>query len=125
MKQDRIRINNKDIKQPDSGQLGWDFSTTSTQDSVRVQTGRLHNTSLFTVESNSYSASNLTIAEMRAILQEIIGKNFTLHYFSPYYGIWRDDEFYVAKGSLKVGSLKAGEEKYDSLSFNAVGVNPI
>lgn len=125
MEQDRIRINHKDIKQPDSGQLGWDFSTTSTQDSVRVQSGKLHNTTMFTVESNSYSASDLTISEMRTILQEIIGKNFTLHYFSPYYGSWRDGEFYVAKGSLKIGSLKKQEEKYDSLSFNAVGVDPI
>lgn len=91
-----------------------------------MQSGVLHTTPLFTVESFSYAASWLTIAEMKTILQIIAkGRYFTMHYFSPYYGAWRDDTFYVGKGSLSIGSLRADKERYTSLSFNIVGVNPI
>lgn len=123
--QDYIRMNNEKIRQPDEG-LGFEFETTYTEDSTRVQSGVGHFTPMFTVESFSYEAAGVTIAEMKTILQIVAkGKYFTLHYFSPYYGAWRDDTFYVGKGSLAIGTLRADEELYDSLSFNMIGVNPI
>lgn len=125
MAQNYITINGVKIKQPDEG-LGYSFETTYTSDSTRVQSGAMHATPMFTVESFSYAASYLTIAEMQTILQKVAkGGNFTLHYFSPYYGQWRDDTFYVGKGSLEIGRLTDGGEYFDSLSFNMVGVNPI
>lgn len=125
MAQNYITINGVKIKQPDEG-LGYSFETTYTSDSTRVQSGAMHATPMFTVESFSYAASYLTIAEMQAILQKVAkGGTFTLHYFSPYYGQWRDDTFYVGKGSLEIGRLTEGGEYFDSLSFNMVGVNPI
>ena len=125
MAQNYITINGVKIKQPDEG-LGYSFETTYTSDSTRVQSGSMHATPMFTVESFSYAASYLTIAEMQTILQKVAkGGNFTLHYFSPYYGQWRDDTFYVGKGSLEIGRLTEGGEYFDSLSFNMVGVNPI
>lgn len=125
MAQNYIKINGTKIKQPDEG-LGYSFETTYTSDSTRVQSGAMHATPMFTVESFSYTASDLTIAEMQTILQMVAkGGNFTLHYFSPYYGQWRDDTFYVGKGSLEIGRLTDGGEYFDSLSFNMVGVNPI
>lgn len=125
MAQNYIMIDNVKIKQPDEG-LGYSFETTYTSDSTRVQSGAMHATPMFTVESFSYTASDLTIAEMQAILQMVVkGGNFTLHYFSPYYGQWRDDTFYVGKGSLEIGRLTEDGEYFDSLSFNMVGVNPI
>lgn len=125
MAQEYVKINGKKIKQPDAG-LGYDFETTYTEDSTRVKSGTGHFTSLFTVESLSYEASLLTVSEMKEILQEVAkGNSFPLHYFSPYYGTWRDDEFYVGKGSLSIGALNEGGELYDSLSFNMIGVNPI
>lgn len=125
MAQNYITINGVNIKQPDEG-LGYSFETTYTSDSTRVQSGAMHATPMFTVESFSYAASYLTIAEMQAILQKVAkGGNFTLHYFSPYYGQWRDDTFYVGKGSLEIGRLTEDGEYFDSLSFNMVGVNPI
>lgn len=125
MAQNYITINGVKIKQPDEG-LGYSFETTYTSDSTRVQSGAMHATPMFTVESFSYVASYLTIAEMQTILQKVAkGGNFTLHYFSPYYGQWRDDTFYVGKGSLEIGRLTEGGEYFDSLSFNMVGVNPI
>lgn len=125
MAQNKITINGIEIKQPDSG-LGYDFETTYTEDSTRVQSGKLHITPLFTVEAFSFSASWLTVSEMRTILQQVAkGKPFVLHYFSPYYGVWRTDTFYVGKGSLSVGRLVEDKEKFDKLSFNMIGVNPI
>lgn len=125
MAQNYITINGVKIKQPDEG-LGYSFETTYTSDSTRVQSGAMHATPMFTVESFSYAASDLTIAEMQTILQKVAkGGDFTLHYFSPYYGQWRDDTFYIGKGSLEIGRLTEGGEYFDSLSFNMVGVNPI
>lgn len=125
MAQNYITINGAKIKQPDEG-LGYSFETTYTSDSTRVQSGAMHATPMFTVESFSYAASYLTIAEMQTILQKVAkGGSFTLHYFSPYYGQWRDDTFYVGKGSLEIGRLTEDGEYFDSLSFNMVGVNPI
>ena len=123
--QEKITFNGIAIKQPDEG-LKYNFETTYTDDSTRVQSGVLHTTPLFTVESYSYEASWLTIEEMKAILQIVAkGKYFKMHYFSPYYGKWRDDTFYVGKGSLSIGTLREDKEMFESLSFNIVGVNPI
>ena len=113
------------IKQPVEN-MGYSFETTYTADTTRVQSGALHASSMFTVEQLSYSAKNLTISEMSAILQIIAkGTPFSLHYFSPYYGTWRDDTFYVGQGSLNIGRLKEDKERFESLSFNMTGVNPI
>lgn len=114
-----------DTVQPDEG-LKYDFETTYTEDTVRVQSGVMYITPLFTVESYGYSRKDLTADEMKLMLQKIAkGRPFKVHYFSAYYGAWRDDYFYVGKGSLTVGSWKQNDEKFDSLSFNMVGVNPL
>lgn len=125
MAQNYISINGTVIKQPDTG-LGYSFETTYSESSTRTQDGVLHSTPLFTVEAFSYKATYVTVEEMTTILHEIAkGTNFTLHYFSPYLGTWRDDLFYVGKGSLDIGRLNESGEYYDELSFNMIGVNPI
>ena len=125
MAQDHIKLNGILIRQPDEG-LGYDFETTYSSDTTRTQNGKLHATGMFTVEALSYSASNMTAAEMKTILSVIAkGKPFTLHYFSPYYGGWRDGRFYVGRGSLSVRRLNNSAEFYDSLSFQMTGVDPI
>ena len=125
MAQEKITINGVEIRQPDEG-LGYDFETTYTEDSTRVQSGQLHITPLFTVEAFSYSTTWLTVDEMKTILQQVArGNSFTLRYFSPYYGAWRSDSFYVGKGSLSIGRLITDKERFESLSFNMIGVNPI
>lgn len=123
--QNYVMINNTRIKQPDAG-LDFSFETTYTEDSNRLQNGVAHISSMFTVESFSYTATNLTKQEMSQILS-ILGRGgrFLLHYMSPFYGTWRDDYFYVGRGSLKAGCWKEDEERWDSLSFNMIGVNPI
>lgn len=123
--QDTIKINDVEIHQPDNDLIS-SFETTFTQDSGRVQSGVMHATPMFTVEQFSYMATDIPVEKAKEILQMIVhGKSFKLHYFSPYYGIWRDDTFRVGKGSLSIGTLKSEEEKLSSLSFNMTGDNPI
>ena len=122
--QEYIKMNGIIIKQPNE-KMSYNFATTYSEDSTRTQLGTGQFTPLFTVEQWGYAATGLTVAEMRTILQIVAkGKNFTLHYFSPYYGEWRDDTFYVGQGSLSVQSLREDSEYYDTISFN-MQVNPI
>lgn len=126
MAQNKIMMNGIVIKQPDSGEFGYDFAVTHTSDSMRSQTGVAHITPMFTAEAYTYEASNLTKEEMKTILQIIAkGKPFNLFHFSAYYGEWRTDPFYVGEGDLSIGNLRTGTERYDSLSFTLTGVNPI
>lgn len=125
MAQEYITMNGIRIKQPLEN-MAYNFETTYTADTTRVQSGALHATSMFTVEQLGYEAKNLSIYEMSQILQIIAkGNSFQLHYFSPYYGQWRTAPFYVGQGSLKIGQLKENGEVFESLSFNMTGVNPI
>ena len=123
--QDMIKINNVEIFQPDEG-LQYNFETTYTGDSGRVQTGDAMITPMFTVEQLGYTATDVPIDKASEILQMVAkGNVFKLHYFSAFYGVWRDAKFYVGKGQLSVGSLKKGEEKLKSLSFNMTGKEPL
>ncbi len=125
MSQEYIKMNGTVILQPDEG-LGYDFETTYTEDSTRAMDGTLYASAMFTVESFSYQASWVSREDMRTILQIVAkGVPFTLHYLSPYYGTWRDGRFYVGKGSLAVGRWNEAQERYESLSFNMIGVDPI
>lgn len=123
--QDKYKINDIEIFQPDSD-LQASFETTYTSDSTRVQSGVMHATPMFTVEQFSYTATDVPVSEVKTILQQIIkGNPFKLHYFSPYYGRWRDGTFRVGKGQFQIGTLKADEEKISSLSFNMTGDDPL
>lgn len=125
MSQNYITMNGIRIKQPTEN-LAYNFETTYTSDTTRVQTGELKATTMFTVEQLGYSTKNISVYEMAQILQIIAkGNSFTLHYFSPYYGQWRDALFYVGQGNLQIGRLIENGEKFSSLSFNMTGVNPI
>ena len=123
--QDTIKINGIEIFQPDAG-LQASFETTYTSDSTRVQSGVMHATPMFTVEQFSYTATDIPVDDAKVIIQQVIkGNPFKLHYFSTYYGVWRDDTFRVGKGQYSIGKLVEGEEKLESLSFNMTGDNPL
>lgn len=125
MAQDKIKMNNTVIRQPDTG-LAYNFETTYTSDTTRSQNGTLYAPAVFTVESLGYTATGLTKSEMSQILQIIAhGEPFSLHYFSPYYGAWKTNNFYVGKGSLSIGALNEADETFDELSFNMIGISPI
>ena len=112
------------IHQPDE-EMAWNFETTYTEDTTRDMSGVLHETSLFTVEQLSYKATRVPMREVSQILKLIVGRRFTVHYFSPYFGCWRDDVFYVGKGSLSIKTVKDSKENMKDVSFNLQGVNPL
>lgn len=125
MAQQRIKMNDIVIHQPDEG-LKFNTETKYSQDSGRVQNGEAHITPLFTVEQYGYTATNVPQQEATEIIRIICtGRPFKLHYFSMYYGEWRDAMFYVGKGDFDISSLKEGEECVKTLSFNMTGVKPI
>lgn len=123
--QNMITINGIEIFQPDEG-LNYNFETTYSSDSTRVQSGQAHFTPLFTVEQLGYTATDIPVADAKLIIEQIIkGHAFTLHYYSVYYGAWRDAKFRVGKGQFAIGSLVNGEERLTSLSFNMTGEEPL
>lgn len=123
--QDTIKINGTEIWQPDEG-LQYSFETTYSSDSTRVQSGVMHATPLFTVEQLGYTATDIPVSEASKIINMIIkGHAFTLHYYSVFYGGWRDGTFRVGKGQYSIGSLIDGNERLESLSFSMTGDNPI
>lgn len=124
--QDLIRINGVDIFQPDEG-LNYAFETTYTEDSTRLQSGDANFVPMFTAEQLSYVATDVPMEEATKILQMIAkGEAFTLHYFSVYYGGWRDGMFRVGKSNtISIGSLEENNEKLSSLSFNMTGDKPL
>lgn len=124
MAQDRIKIDGNEIWQPDKD-LSHNFATTYSEDSTRTQDGAGHFTPLFTIQQEGYSATHIPVEEASKILKLVIGRNFTLHYFSPYEGKWIDGTFYVGQGDCTIGTLEEGEEHLSSLSFNMTGVAPI
>ena len=123
--QDKIRINGIEIFQPDEG-LKSSFETTYSEDSTRLQNGSANFVPLFTVEQFSYSATDIPAEEVSVILQQVIkGEAFNLHYYSPYYGSWRDGMFRVGQGQFDIGTLEDGGERISSLTFNMTGEEPI
>lgn len=123
---DRYKINNVVIWQPDKD-LAFSFATTYTESSQRSQYGVGYFTPLFTVEQYGYKATNIPVSEAAKILQMIAkGYKFTLHYFSPYYGVWRDGQFYVGQSqNVSIGELSEDEQTLSTLEFNMTGVNPL
>lgn len=114
------------IRQPDAG-LTYNFETTYTSDSTRLQSGALSAKAMFTVEQLGYEAGRVSVTEMRTILGFIAkGQPFYLRYFSPVTGTWvTNRRFYVGKGELQIGTLDENKEYYDSLSFNMTSVDPL
>ena len=103
---EKYKINGTVIWQPDKD-LALSFATTYTESSQRTQYGVGCFTSMFTVEQYTYKASDIPMTEATKILQMVAkGYKFTLHYFSPYYGTWRDAPFYVGQTqNIAIGEL--------------------
>ena len=124
--QDLIRINGVDIFQPDEG-IAYALETTFTEDSTFLQSGDANFVPMFTSEKLVYTATNIPVDKASEILQMVgKGKSFNLHYFSVFYGRWRDGAFRIKNtDTIKIGSLEENNEKLSSLSFNMTGDNPL
>ena len=114
-----------EIAQPDKG-MGFNYETTYTEDSGRIQSGAAIVAPMFTVKSYSYSRNHPTTAEVAQILGYIAnGSKFEMYAFNPKTNAWGWDVYYVGQGSMSIGYLTPDGGHYDSFQFNAVGVNPI
>lgn len=123
MAQQKVSLNGWDAVQPT--QFDWSFETTSTSDSTRAMSGKLYDTPLFTVEAFDVTYSDLSKEQCAELLQIIVKRPnrpfFTLHYFSPFRGVWTDGVFGVSQGSLKVRSLKRNNILLQDVSCRFVG----
>lgn len=117
------------IRQPDADGFQQNWETTYTEDSGRVMTGQAQLEPLFTVENISCKWTNVWRDDVSEILKLIVPTankpTFTLHYWSWYYNKWRDDEFYVGKGTLDVNQINGDYTKVKSITCNLIGVNPL
>ena len=127
MSQKRIAINQWSAVQPTTFDFG--FETTATEDSGRAMSGALSYSPLFTVEAFDVEYQDLRPAQASTLLQHIVPTPakpyFSLYYFSPYYGAWRTDQFYVGDGTLKVKTLQDGYERIESITCRFVGRNKL
>lgn len=102
------------------------LATTSTEDSDRTQDLVMHNTPMGTIQSYSFEWGPILPEEAAKIVRQTLNKSsFTLRYLSFISGKWETGQFYASNYSP--GSLKTidGVFKWESLSFNVIGVNPI
>lgn len=127
MEQKEIKIDNVAYPQPDT--FNHRLETTDGESTTRPISGVLKGSPLFVVEAFEYEAKDLSVSDASNILKAITrrpGKEtFQLYYFSPFYGMWRTDEFYVAQNSTRIGCLKEDQETIESISCNMIGVNPV
>lgn len=125
MAQQKYLINGVEIWQPDQD-LAWDYQKTYTQDSGRTQDGVGHFTKMFTIQSFAYRASHVPVAEWTKISQMIILEEyFDLYAWNPHFGKWMTHRCYVGEGTLNIGTLEEGNERYSSISFNMVDNVPL
>lgn len=124
MEEKPFEFNGIAVKTPDT--FKPNFATTSTDDSDRTQDLVMHNTPMGTISSYSFEWKNIYPEEAALILAQIMNKKeYNLRYLNPLTGTWTVGAFYSANYTF--GTLKQvnGRDAWESLSFNAVVVNPV
>ncbi len=119
-----FEIDDTPIRTPDTFKPS--AATTSTEDSDRTQDLVMHNTPMGTIESYNIEYKNIPTKEAAFIYQKIRNRSqYKLRYMSADTGEWQTGYFYTSNYSF--GSLKQinGRDAWESLSFNAVAINPI
>lgn len=102
------------------------LATTSTEDSDRTQDLVMHNTPMGTIQSYSFEWQSIDPEEASKIIGQTLNRSsFSLRHFSPVSGRWETALFYAT--NYKPGALKTidGVLKWESLSFNVIGINPV
>lgn len=119
-----FEFNGIKVKTPDT--FKPNLATTSTEDSDRTEDLVMHNTPMGTIESYSFEWKYIEPEEAAKIISQTLNKrNFSLRYLSFVSGKWETGQFYASNynpGSLRISN---GKEKWESLSFNVVGVYPV
>lgn len=124
--QERIKFNGIDIVQPDKDGYSAIIATTSTEDSDRDLSGKMHNTPLFSVTGYNLKWDEIAASKAAVILQQFVGKrSCKVHYFDIMTGTWKDGQFYASNFSAPSKTLKDGEECWKGLSFDIRSVGAI
>ena len=100
--------------------------TTSTDDSNRTQDLVMHNTPMGTIESYSIEWKNIEPEEAAKIIGQIKNRSeYSLRHLNFETGRWEVRQFYTT--TYSGGTLKKvnGKDAWESLSFNAICINPI
>ena len=95
---------------PDVDEDGYTiaFAATSSDDSGRLMNGKMVNTRLFTIEAYNLKWTDITLEAATDIKT----------------AKWETHAFYVANVDTAIYSLKEGEEKCTSLSFQVTRIDP-
>lgn len=112
---------------PDVDEDGYTiaFATTSSDDSGRLMNGKMVNTRLFTVEAYNLKWTDIALeAATEILLRTVFKSQFDFHHFNVKTGKWETTAFYVANVDTAMYSLKEGEEKCTSLSFQVTRIDP-
>lgn len=119
-----FKFNDIPVKTPDA--FKPNFATTSTEDSDRTQDLVMHNTPMGTISSYSLEWKYIEIEEAALILNQIINKSqYSLRYINPLTASWTTGMFYTSNYTLGTFGKTNGHNTWESLSFNAVVINPI
>lgn len=119
-----FEFNGVPVKTPDT--FKPNFATTSTEDSDRTQDLVMHNTPMGTISSYSLEWKYIEPEEAAKILSQTMNKSkYSLRYLNPLTARWETGDFYTS--NYNFGTLKQanGRDTWESLSFNAVVVNPV
>lgn len=119
-----FEFNGIKIKTPDTFQPS--MATTSTEDSDRTQDLVMHNTPMGTIESYSFEWRYIEPKEAAKIIGQIKNKSqYSLRFLSPNSGTWETKQFYTSNYNMGTLRITNGYFVWESLSFNAVGINPV
>ncbi len=102
------------------------FATTSTEDSDRTQDLVMNNDPMGTISSYSFGWEDIYVEDVAVILQQIVNKSeYSLRFLNPMTAQWEVGMFYTV--NIPCGTLKQvnGRDAWESLSFNAVVINPV
>lgn len=114
-----IKVKTPDIFQPS-------MATTSTEDSDRTQDLIMHNTPMGTIDSYAFTWNYIEPEEAAIIINQIKNRGqYKLRYLRADIGKWTTGYFYTSNYNFGTLTFANGKHVWESLSFNAVGVNPI
>lgn len=119
-----FEFNGIKVKTPDTFKPS--LATTSTEDSDRTQDLVMHNTPMGTIESYAFEWRYIEPDEAAKIIGQILNKSgYSLRYLSPTTGEWKTKQFYTSNYNLGTLRVTNGNFVWESLSFNAIGINPV
>lgn len=102
------------------------FATTSTEDSDRTQDLVMHNTPMGTISSYFIEWKHIEDDWASLILSQIINQSqYLLRFKNPLTAKWETSAFYTSNYSMGSFEIVNGKDAWESLSFNAVVINPV